>query len=87
MQHLQEESAGREGIQRSDPPVESDRRSGKGRETNGGGIQIEQKAEQILNQIIDDSMTDVEKICAINTWMVENVTYDDGAIEERDKRD
>lgn len=53
----------------------------------GEGIQIEQKAEQILNQIIDDSMTDVEKICAINTWMVENVTYDDGAIEERDKRD
>lgn len=52
----------------------------------GEGIQIEQTAEQILNQIIDDSMSDTEKVCAINSWMVENVTYDDGTIEERNKR-
>ena len=49
------------------------------------GIQIEKKAEQILGQIIDNSMSDTEKICAINTWLVENVKYDDGVCEERDE--
>lgn len=49
------------------------------------GIAIERKANEILDSIINEEMSDFEKICAINTWLVENVTYDTGALEERRK--
>lgn len=49
------------------------------------GIEVETKANQILDEIIDDSMSDTEKICAINTWLVENVKYDDGKMNEREE--
>lgn len=48
------------------------------------GIEIENKSKEILDEIIDDSMTDIEKICAINTWFIDNVKYDYNAIDERD---
>lgn len=40
------------------------------------GIEIEKKAQEILSQIITPNMSDTEKICAINSWFVENVNYD-----------
>ena len=48
------------------------------------GIEVEKKSKEILDEIIDDSMTDLEKICAINTWFVDNVEYDFNVIDERD---
>lgn len=48
------------------------------------GIEVEKKCKEILDEIIDDSMTDLEKICAINTWFVDNVEYDFKVIDERD---
>ena len=51
----------------------------------GNGMQIESKADEIISHIIDNSMSDTEKICAINTWFVENVKYDDGVYEEREE--
>lgn len=49
------------------------------------GIEIESKANKILGEVIDDSMSDLEKICAINTWLTENVKYDIGASDARDE--
>ena len=40
--------------------------------------------QEILSQITTPDMSDTEKICAINTWLVENVTYDKEAIKTRD---
>lgn len=48
------------------------------------GIEVEKKSRKILDQIIDDSMSETEKICAINTWLVDNVKYDFNVIDERD---
>lgn len=48
------------------------------------GIEVEKKSKEILDQIIDDSMSETEKICAINTWLVDNVEYDFNVIDERD---
>lgn len=48
------------------------------------GIAVEKKANEILANIINGQMSDFEKICAINTWLVENVTYDTGTLDERE---
>lgn len=48
------------------------------------GLEIEKKAQEILSQIITPDMSDTEKICAINSWFVENVGYDTQASDKRD---
>lgn len=37
---------------------------------------IYEKAKEILRQIIDDSMTDYQKVHAISDWLADNVAYD-----------
>ena len=48
------------------------------------GIEIEKKAHEVLSQITTPDMSDTEKICAINSWFVENVGYDTQASDTRD---
>lgn len=50
----------------------------------GDGLEIEKKAQEILSQITTPEMSDTEKICAINSWFVENVSYDTQASDTRD---
>ena len=48
------------------------------------GLEIEKKSQEILSQITTPNMSDTEKICAINSWFVENVDYDTQASDTRD---
>jgi len=48
------------------------------------GLEIEKKAQEVLSQITTPEMSDTEKICAINSWFVENVNYDTQASDTRD---
>ena len=47
--------------------------------------EILERVSQITGEIISDGMTDVEKEMAINTWLCENVVYDDAALENAEK--
>ena len=40
--------------------------------------------KSILREIVDDSMSDVQKLYNIYSWIVKNVQYDDGAVEYTD---
>ena len=43
------------------------------------------KAKTVARNIIDDDMTDVEKLAAIYLWLVEDVSYDYGAFHSQTK--
>ena len=38
------------------------------------------KVKEILRGIINDSMTDIEKVFTMYCWLIKNVQYDDGAV-------
>lgn len=43
--------------------------------------QVEKKVTEIIDQIIQEDMSDLEKEIAINTYLCENITYDRKALE------
>ncbi len=47
--------------------------------------EIEARVETIVDEIITDSMTDLEMEIAINTYLCENARYDDAALENAEK--
>lgn len=54
-------------------------------QTAGKQEAIQEKVNEIVGEIIDDGMNDVEKEMAINTWLCENASYDDAALENAEK--
>jgi hypothetical protein len=48
------------------------------------GFEVAKIADGIINEIITNEMNEIEKICAINTWIAENLVYDYKASNERD---
>ncbi|MDO5293054.1 MAG: transglutaminase domain-containing protein [bacterium] len=49
--------------------------------------EVIKKSKEIISQIIKDGMSDLEKEIAINTYLCENATYDQAALENAQKND
>ncbi|TVP95872.1 MAG: hypothetical protein EA374_03055 [Acholeplasmatales bacterium] len=41
-----------------------------------------EQAREVLRDIVDDTMTDVEKLLAMYVWLIENVTYDAALLDK-----
>ena len=54
---------------------------------SGRALSILNKAKAVLRNIVDDSMTDVEKVKAIYKWLVSNVTYDNAVLNPNNGTD
>lgn len=48
--------------------------------------QVEQKVTEIIDEIIQEDMSDLEKEIAINTYLCQNITYDHKALENAKKK-
>lgn len=53
--------------------------------TAGKQEEIQKKVSEIVDDIIEEGMSDVEKEMAINTYLCENACYDDAALENAEK--
>ena len=50
-------------------------------EQNSNAEKIYEEAKKVLREIVDDSMSDLEKLIAIHDWLIMNVTYDKALVE------
>ncbi len=56
-------------------------------ETSSKREEVQQKASEIVSQIITDDMSDLEKETAINQYLCDNAEYDNSALENAEQYD